>query len=140
MRTSASPARLLTPALLGGVSGLALQLRQDRLWDAGDYSLLCALALAGVLLLRRLGAGLPRLTLAFVVAALLAHASTGLRAVLLLQTALDPALEGRDLDVTGRISAMPQFGDNSTRLRFQVESATLDGQAVEVPPRLALSW
>lgn len=140
MRTSASPARLLTPALLGGVSGLALQLQQDRLWDAGDYSLLCALALVGVLLLRRLGAGLPRLTLAFVVAALLAHASTGLRAVLFLQTALDPALEGRDLDVTGRISAMPQFGDNSTRLRFQVESATLDGQAVEVPPRLALSW
>ncbi|MEK9804472.1 MAG: ABC transporter permease subunit [Curvibacter sp.] len=42
---AASPARLLTPILLGGITGLVLQLQQPALWPATDY----ALALAGAL-------------------------------------------------------------------------------------------
>ena len=130
----------LTPVLLGSIAGLALQLQQPELWPAQNYALLLATALTLFLVSRRTPWSLPRLLLAFLAAALLAHASTGLRALQFQQQALDPVLEGRDLSVTGRISTMPQFGENSTRFRFTVEQATLDGQAVQVPPRLYLSW
>lgn len=138
--STGTPARLLTPCLLGGIAGIALQLQQAELWPVAAYALTLATALALLLVLRRLPQPMLRQLLAFGATALLAHASTGLRASHFQQQALDPALEGRDLSVTGRISAMPQFGENSTRFRFSVEHATLDGQAVPVPPRLYLSW
>lgn len=134
------PARLLTPALLGWITGLALQLQQSELWPAALSGLLCAAALALFLWVGRWQRTAARLFGAFIAAALLAHASTGLRALHFQQQALDPALEGQDIRVTGRISAMPQFSENSTRFRYTVESATQDGQAVQVPPQLYLSW
>ena len=134
------PAHGLIPALLGGITGLALQLQQPELWPAQHYALLLGAALALCLVLRRLPWPRSRLLLIFLAATLLAHASTGLRALHFQQQALDPVLEGRDLSVTGRVSTMPQFSDNSTRFRFSVEQATLDGQTVQVPPRLYLSW
>ncbi|MDE2615617.1 MAG: DNA internalization-related competence protein ComEC/Rec2 [Burkholderiales bacterium] len=135
-----SKARLLTPALLGWISGLALQLQQSELWPAAHYGLLIAAALALFLVLNRLHQQPARLLFIFVATALLAHASTGLRALHFQQQALDPALEGQDVRVTGRISAMPQFGENSTRFRYTVESATQEGQTVQIPPQLYLSW
>jgi hypothetical protein len=58
-----------------------------------------ALGLIVVLLgLRRQTA---RLLTAFVAMALLGHASTGLRATVFQQQALNPALEGQDISVTG---------------------------------------
>ncbi|MFN4352556.1 MAG: DNA internalization-related competence protein ComEC/Rec2 [Hylemonella sp.] len=135
-----SQARLLTPALLGWITGLAAQLRQSELWPATHYGLLIAAAFALVLAIGRWHHMVAKLLGSFIAAALLAHASTGLRATLFQQQALDPALEGKDISITGRISAMPQFGENSTRFRFTVESATQSGQAVQVPPRLYLSW
>lgn len=130
----------LTPALLGWIAGLALQLQQADLWPAAYYGLLIAAALALVLALNRLSQASARLLLIFSIAALTAHASTGLRAIHFQQQALDPALEGQDIRITGRISAMPQFGENSTRFRYNVESATRNEQVVAVPPRLYLSW
>jgi competence protein ComEC len=135
-----SNARLLTPALLGWIAGLALQLQQSELWPASHYGLLAATSLALTLVLFRLRRQAARLLTIFIATALLGHASTGLRATLFQQQALNPALEGKDIRITGRISAMPQFGDNSTRFRFLVEGATLDDQAVAVPPQLYLSW
>jgi competence protein ComEC len=135
-----SKARLLTPALLGWITGLALHLQQEALWPGSHYGLLAALALSLLLTAFRQRVLLARLGLVFFAAALLAHASTGLRALHFQQQALDPVLEGKDINVTGRISAMPQFGENSTRFRFTVENAVLDGQAVRVPPQLYLSW
>jgi len=135
-----SGARLLTPALLGWIGGLALQLQQHELWPAGHYALLLAAALALVLLLRRLPAPRATLPAALLAVALLALASTGLRAVHFQQQALDPALEGQDLRVSGRISTMPQFGENSTRFRYIVEDATLGGEPVRIPAQLYLSW
>ncbi len=139
-RPAQSKARLLTPALLGWITGLALQLQQSELWPAAPYGLLIATALALLLVLGRLRQQAARLLLIFTSAALLAHASTGLRATLFQQQALDPTLEGKDISITGRISAMPQFGENSTRFRFRVEGATHQGQTVQVPPQLYLSW
>ncbi len=135
-----SQARLLTPALLGWITGLALQLQQSDLWPATPYGLLCAAALALVLAIGRWHHVVGRMLGIFIAAALLAHASTGLRALHFQQQALDPVLDGQDLRVTGRISAMPQFGENSTRFRFSVENATHEGQTVRVPPKLYLSW
>ncbi|RRD57416.1 DNA internalization-related competence protein ComEC/Rec2 [Comamonadaceae bacterium OH2545_COT-014] len=66
---------------------------------------------------------------------------TGLRAHALLADRLNPALEGRDLRVTGRIAAMPQRGALGPRFHLAVESATgPDGQPVALPPRLQLAW
>ncbi len=72
--------------------------------------------------------------------ALLAVALTGLRAVGFQASAMPSALEGRDLRVVGVVAAMPQRNDAALRFRFDVESATLDGQAVPLPPGIYLSW
>lgn len=135
-----SKARLLTPTLLGWIVGLAAQLQQSELWPAAHYGLLSATAFAMALAIGRWHHVVVRLCGSFIAAALLAHASTGLRATLFQKQALDPALEGKDINVTGRISAMPQFGENGTRFRFHVEDAASDGQAVQLPPQLYLSW
>ena len=133
-------ARLLTPALLGAVTGIALQLQQPELWPLPAYAATLVAALAILLLLPRLPWSAVRMALALLAFAALAHGSTGWRAIAYARQALDPALEGRDLQLTGRVSAMPQFGDNSTRFRFVVEEATLDGQRVQVPAQLSLAW
>ena len=135
-----SKARLLTPALLGWITGLTAQLQQSELWPGPHYGLLSAAAFALVLAIGRWHHVVGRMLGIFIAAALLAHASTGLRATFFQQQALNPTLEGKDINITGRISAMPQFGENSTRFRFTVESATQNGQAVQVPPQLYLSW
>lgn len=165
-RTAAAhPARLLTPSLLGWLAGIAAQLQQGTLWPWVSYVLLAvsglALLTASLRSLRTLPAvatpAPPRAgtvppfaapLLALLAAALLAYASTGLRALRLQEQALSPALEGRDLTLTGRIAAMPQRTDNGTRFLFEVESAQLfeAGRAVPLPPtlrvpeRLMLSW
>jgi competence protein ComEC len=138
--TTQSQARILTPALLGWITGLAVQLQQSELWPANHYGLLSATALALILAIGRWHHAAGRMLGVFIAAAVLAHASTGLRAVHFQQRALDPGLEGKDINITGRISAMPQFGENSTRFRLAVQDAVLDGQAVSIPPQLYLSW
>lgn len=143
------------PALLLGVlAGSALQLQQAALWERRAYAgllllaLLCG-ALGGWLVrrswraksahaLRRLRRGAWWLALA--VGALAAFAGVGLRAAAYQADALSPALEGRDLRVTGVVAAMPQVSDAGLRLRLAVESAQLAGKAVAPPPLLELSW
>ena len=72
--------------------------------------------------------------------AVLAFASTGWRADLRLAQRLDAALEGQNLLVTGVIASLPQRGASGTRFVFEVEQASLRGQPVRLPPRLALGW
>ena len=134
-------ARLLAPALLGWLAGVALQLQQARLWPWTGYALL--LLLAGLLLagLRWRRPGLAaRAGLVLLAAALLGAGSTGWRAVAYSSRGLAPALEGQDIRVTGRVAAMPQFSDTGIRFRFRVEQAELAGQPVTLPPQLALGW
>jgi competence protein ComEC len=177
-RFSVSPpgyARLLTPILLGWLAGIAAQLQQDRLWPGASYALLAAsglaLLVAGFASLRPARPAKPGLPssprqtpasraadfafaapwLALVAAMLLAYASTGLRALHLQAQALAPALEGRDIYLTGRIAAMPQRTDNGVRFLFEVESAQLfqpsqagqtnaQSSPVNLPERLMLTW
>lgn len=72
--------------------------------------------------------------------ALLAYGATGYRASVRLAEMLPPALEARDLQVTGVVASLPQRSANGLRFRFEVEQATLQGQPVAVPALLALGW
>lgn len=135
-----SSARLLTPALLGCIAGIALQVQQAELWPLEHYAGLALAGLFTLLILRWLRPRPLRALLILASLSALSFGTTGLRATLFQQQALSPALEGKDIQVTGRISAMPQFGENSTRFRFTVENASVDNAPVHAPPQLYLSW
>lgn len=123
---------------LGFVAATALQLQQAALWPKATYGWI---AIAGAVLLTpgwRRVRWLPMVALG---AALVAFGTTALRAHARLDVTLDPALEGRDLVVTGVIDGLPQAGSGRWRFRFEVESAQRqDGEAVDVPPLLMLGW
>ncbi len=76
---------------------------------------------------------------------LLAGASLGVgwsawRAGERLADALPPALEGRDLAVSGIVASLPDAFANGRRFNFEVEQATHDGQPVRLPRLVALGW
>ncbi len=76
------------------------------------------------------------------VAMALAFGLCGLRATVFLDRgAGNPALEGRDLQVTGVIAAMPQARETGLRLRLAVESARSDGAPpYACRPLVDLAW
>lgn len=136
--------------LLGAVAGAAAQLQQPRLWAGWAYAVVLAaacLAVAGAAAAaaRRRGAAAGRGAVAASVLALGAgflalFALTGLRAVGYASDGLAPALEGKDLRVTGVVAAMPQRNEAGTRVRLDVESAALDGAPVQLPHSIDLAW
>jgi competence protein ComEC len=130
----------LIPALLGGLLGNALQLQQASLLPADHYllGLLAGLLLLGLSL--RVRGSVWRRVLLGTVFAVLAFSSTGWRAQVVASQALAPALEGRDLEVTGVVAAMPQHFDGGLRFRLELERASLNGQALRLPKRLELGW
>ncbi len=131
---------LLATFGLAWLAGVALQLQQAEVWPMGLYaaSLTCAalaLAVATRVRARRVAA-----LLCVPAAALAGFALTGLNAGWRLADSLPPALEGRDLLVSGVVAGMPQAGATGVRFRFEVEQASLDGVAVQVPRRVSLAW
>ena len=137
-------ARLLVALLIGFVAGVALQLQQATLFTSANYA---GLAAAAVCLLPFMLARVGRIKrfqwvwlVAAVLAATLGFGLTGLRAVMFNKTALSPALEGKDIWVTGEVLSMPQFGEDGLRFRLAVESARLNDQAVSLPPQIYLGW
>lgn len=141
---SARPSdRLWAPIFCGFVAGAALQLQQPALFHAWVYGalLLGSAALALVCFRWSAAAAWGLRALAVLVLALgLGFGLTGLRAVIFQTGALAPVLEGRDIEVTGRVAAMPQRSDDGLRFRFAIESARLDGQPVLLPPQVYLGW
>ncbi|MFN9766492.1 MAG: DNA internalization-related competence protein ComEC/Rec2 [Pseudomonadota bacterium] len=73
-------------------------------------------------------------------AAALGFALAHERAAQRLAEALDPALEGVDLVVEGRVAELPREGLAGTRFVFEVDRALQRGAEVRVPPRLSLGW
>jgi len=134
-------ARLLAPALLAWVTGVALQLQQPQLWPVTWYGagVLATLMLLPLLAIQRIGHA-ARVALVLLAFTLLGASSTGLRAAVFMQQALAPELEGRDITVTGLVAAMPQYNEAGTRFRVELESAELDGQPVRLPAQLYLGW
>ncbi len=134
-------ARWLLPALGGWVGGVALQLTQKTLWPSWWYALALVLGLmAGIgLLLRQARSRLPAVTMVLVVATL-SFGQVGLRAVVFQARGLPTVLEGRDLQVTGVVTTMPQFGAAGMRLHMRIESARAGGVPVALPPLVLLGW
>ena len=138
--------RLIFLALLAWVLGSALQLQQVVLLSAWVYGCFGLVALvlfaqaaiktgANVVWLQR-----GRAALVLLAAGLMGFAATGLRAGVFLSGTLSPALEGRDITVTGVVSAMPQRNEAGLRFRLEVEAARDGTQPVKLPPSIYLGW
>ena len=143
--TPSAGAKLLGVTLGGFVSGVALQVQQQRLWEPWLYALVAVLALGGAASLAATlrsgrGAVVGRQLVALLLALLVGFAVTGLRATAFQAGALAPVLEGKDIEVTGWVLAMPQRADDGLRFRFAVESARLDGALVQLPAQIYLGW
>jgi competence protein ComEC len=145
---------------LAWIGGTALQLQQAALWPGSVYA--AGLLLAGFVAaaaawwrwptrgwlagpddpvgVQASPRGVEAFAVLVIALAATSFAATGLRAWLRLADALDPALEGRDLVVTGVVAELPRVSPIGTRFVFDVEAATLHGAPVQVPPRLWLGW
>jgi competence protein ComEC len=127
----------LTALMLAWLMGVGLQLLQRELLAGPAYGLLL---LAGVVLLF-LAWRWRRLWLAAMFGiTLLAFGATGGQAWVRAAQTLPLALEGRDIELTGVVSSLPQRGPNGLRFRFDVEQATWQGQAQAVPRTVSLGW
>ena len=123
------------------MAGVAVQLQQSVLYALQTYVILTGMALLGLgILLWLVRLSWPGLLLAFALSAGLGFSLTGVRACSFVSTALNPALEGQDIEVTGQIAAMPQFGEDGARFRFAVTSARMKGEQVTLPPQIYLGW
>lgn len=125
--------------LLGWVAGTALQLQQEKLWNAWIYVAFGLLASAGCAWAAHKKIAI-RYWAAVLVAAVLAFACTGGRALWFLEGALDPALEGRDVLVQGVVRGLPQRNEAGLRFRLDVEMAELEGRPLAVPLRMDAAW
>ncbi|MFI0545859.1 MAG: DNA internalization-related competence protein ComEC/Rec2 [Brachymonas sp.] len=134
--------------LVAWLAGIALQLQQPALWAGGHYAYL---GFAALFILIAAQAGFLRknakntlkicLQLAVLMAlAALAFASTGWRAGQKMQADLAPALYRQDVQITGEISDLPQRMGADSRFLFAPKSAQFQGQSVNLPQRLQLSW
>jgi competence protein ComEC len=132
---------LLLPALAGAVLGPTLQLQQATLWPGWVYGCFGALALviAAYVAIKSIANG-ASFWVFLGCAAAVSLAGAGLRAGGYAAGALHPALEGRDLVLTGVVAAMPQRNDAGLRFRLDVESASDGAGQVVVPARVLLGW
>jgi competence protein ComEC len=69
-----------------------------------------------------------------------AFALVGLRACHFDAQRLDPALEGRDVQVVGVVRDLTHSNATGLRFQMQLESAQMDARAVQLPPRINVGW
>lgn len=130
---------------LGLLAGIAGQLQQSALWSPWVYGafVLLALVLYARVATKKI-AFRGRQVLAAVSGLALGWGLTGLRALLFVSQALAPALEGRDVLVTGVVVDLPQATESGLRFRLRVDSdeqaALLDGRAVTLPRLIDVGW
>lgn len=140
-RQVSGTAAWFVPALLGVLAGTAVQTLQETLLP---HPVLVAMLLSGlallVALLRAGARGWLRWWAMLLAVSIVVFVQIGWRALAFQAQALAPALEGRDLHVTGIVAAMPQVTEAGLRFPVRVEQAWLDGVAVELPPRIQLGW
>lgn len=130
------------PACAGWALGTALQLRQPMLSDPIAYAALALVAAMVFALVWRRTDSRPwvRRATAVLACASMAFGACGLRSLAFELDTLGPAIEGRDILVTGTVVAMPQHSEAGVRLRLAVESATDAKGPVRVPPLIELGW
>ncbi|MEN9417807.1 MAG: putative competence protein ComA [Pseudomonadota bacterium] len=132
----------LALAALAWAMGVAAQLQRADTLAPGQALVSVAWAAAGLVVglwlgRRRVRAGF---LVSFAACALLGFFVTEWRAAERLADRLEPALEGRELVVTGVVDELPRLSPTGTMFTFSVESATLEGAPVRVPQRLSLGW
>ena len=145
----------LFTTLLAWVVGTWLQLRQSVLYASSYYMLF--LVIAGVIIsflaINKIAKKQYHVTFISPVCILfactcMAFGLTGTRAVTYASHQLSPIYEGRDIEVTGVVSAMPHNNEMGTRFQLDVESSqllttiehALSKQAIILPPKISLSW
>lgn len=122
---------------LAWLAGVAVQLHERALMPLEAYQAL----VLGALLAGAIGWRWQRLRLVCIVAALaLGWGASGWRATLRLADALPAAIEGQDVQLVGVVASLPQRSAAGLRFRFDVESATQQGQPVQVPTKVSLGW
>ena len=139
---------LAQACVFGWVLGCACQLQQTELWPWPWVwaSLAVAMGLACAALgLRRMAqrsemGAIFHALVCLLAALLLSLASVNARCQLQALDRLSPELEGRDLQVQGVVASLPLRNSTGLRFRLKVLSASLDGQAVKVPPLVDLGW
>lgn len=127
-------------ALRGWVCGVALQLQQAHLSPMALYGAALATGLCAMGCMRKLRRPWAALGVALLAGVLLGWGLTGARAVHFAADALDPNLQGVDIEVTGRIASLPQRSAQGERFDVVVEAARRSGDTVRLPPRLQLGW
>ena len=147
---SACTAVRLSPTIwaLAATAGVALQLLQPALWPGWRYAVLgvAAVLLGGAAMWARPHAGARRtqqglLLLMVVCAAAASFALTGWQALGRPAQRSAPALEGVDVDVIAVVDALPARSSQGLRMQLVVEQAQrANGQAVELPQRLEVTW
>jgi competence protein ComEC len=134
-------------AILGFVAGAALLQAQGELPDhplAAIATTTLAWVATAALLRRKTPGAIDRMVAAVrVLLALTAGLALGFYwAALLAHAALAPSLakadEGRNVTLVGTIDNLPYRFDGGVRFNFAVEQVV--GDAMKVPPRVALSW
>ena len=133
---------MLAVLALAWLAGVGAQLHQAQAWADARYLMLLAGAGVALPLALRCWGRQPwsGAALALSAAVLAGFGTTGLHATLRLADALPPALEGRDIAVTGVVASLPQAGDAGWRFRFEVEDASAQGLVVQVPHTISLGW
>ncbi len=106
-----APSAAVTAAIVLGVAAVAAAWRWPRAWLAAWFGV-----------------------------AAIAWGVCGLRAEARWHDALDPALEGQDLVLTGVVASLPQRTPSGLRFRFDVEDARRGGDPVALPTHLLLGW
>lgn len=124
------------------VLGVALQLQQTTLWSGRAYGavLLLSLVVGAIAVRAPLRRGWLDALLTLFAAGMVAFSLTGWRAAHHVRPSLDPALEGVDLRVEGRVAGLPRRSEGSHGFLLDVQAAQRGGQAVPLPGRLQLTW
>jgi competence protein ComEC len=137
MHRRADTGSLLAAMALAWIAGVAAHLQLRSLGSTGVMLGLTVLGAMGLVFAWRW----PRASvIGLACAALLGFGASGWRANARLADALPEALEGRDLIVTGVVASLPQRSASGLRFRFEVDAATLDGQAARVPELIVVGW
>ena len=131
--------------LMGWVFGSAAQLQQSALWSGWVYAAALGLALGCLFLvvgrLHRGGHGAGLVAALLCMSCVIAgFAITGWRAAAQASHSLAAELEGKDLQLTGVVTDMPQDRHTGVRFGFRIEAAQLAGHSVQLPTIVSLSW
>ena len=127
--------------MLAWLAGVAVQLQERALQPFWLYAAAIG-AGAAALLVGFAGRtrGLAAALVASVGALLAGFGAAGGQAALRFEEALVPALEGRDLVVTGVVASLPQAGPNGLRFRFALDPQSRRQAEGALPGRIAIGW